>query len=99
MVLIQRPEWGGGEVWFDDELILKDGLFVPSKGSTLSLVRFRDFIKVVLASYRGVKTWPECRSRDSASRRRSSPPLTKYRILPNSYGMQCKRLINLLSEN
>lgn len=29
MVLIQRPEWGGGEVWFDDELIRKDGLFVP----------------------------------------------------------------------
>ena len=29
MVLIQRPEWGGGEVWFDKELIRKDGLFVP----------------------------------------------------------------------
>jgi len=29
LVLIQRPEWGGGEVWFDDELIRKDGLFVP----------------------------------------------------------------------
>jgi aminopeptidase len=29
MVLIQRPEWGGGEVWFDDDLIRKDGLFVP----------------------------------------------------------------------
>ena len=29
MVLIQRPEWGGGEVWFDDELIREDGLFVP----------------------------------------------------------------------
>jgi len=29
MVLIQRPEWGGGEVWFDDELIRKNGLFVP----------------------------------------------------------------------
>jgi len=28
MVLIQRPEWGGGEVWFDGELIRKDGLFV-----------------------------------------------------------------------
>ncbi|HAY74037.1 MAG TPA: aminopeptidase, partial [Opitutae bacterium] len=25
---IQRPEWGGGEIWFDDELIRKDGLFV-----------------------------------------------------------------------
>jgi len=29
MVLIQRPEWGGGEVWFDGELIRKDGLFIP----------------------------------------------------------------------
>jgi aminopeptidase len=30
MVLIQRPEWGGGEVWFDGELIRKNGLFVPN---------------------------------------------------------------------
>jgi aminopeptidase len=29
MVLIQRPDWGGGEIWFDDELIRKDGLFEP----------------------------------------------------------------------
>ncbi len=29
MVLIQRKEWGGGEVWFDDQLIRKDGKFVP----------------------------------------------------------------------
>jgi aminopeptidase len=29
MVLIQRAEWGGGEVWFDGELIRKDGLFLP----------------------------------------------------------------------
>lgn len=29
MVLIQRPEWGGGEIWFDDELIRKHGLFLP----------------------------------------------------------------------
>ena len=28
LVLIQRPEYGGGEVWFDDELVRKDGLFV-----------------------------------------------------------------------
>jgi aminopeptidase len=27
-VLIQRPEYGGGEIWFDDVLIRKDGLFV-----------------------------------------------------------------------
>jgi aminopeptidase len=29
MVLIQRPDWGGGEVWFDGKLIRKNGLFVP----------------------------------------------------------------------
>jgi aminopeptidase len=29
MVLIQRPEWGGGEVWFDGELIRRNGLFLP----------------------------------------------------------------------
>ncbi|WP_232699866.1 aminopeptidase [Brevibacillus daliensis] len=28
MVLIQRPEWGGGEIFFDDVLIRKDGRFV-----------------------------------------------------------------------
>lgn len=29
MVLIQRPEWGGGEIWFDGELIRKNGMFLP----------------------------------------------------------------------
>jgi aminopeptidase len=29
MVLIQRPEYGGGDVWFDDELIRRDGRFIP----------------------------------------------------------------------
>lgn len=29
MVLIQRKEWGGGEVWFDGELIRRDGRFLP----------------------------------------------------------------------
>ena len=28
MVLIQRKEWGGGEVWFDGELIRTDGIFL-----------------------------------------------------------------------
>jgi len=27
MVNIQRPDWGGGEIYFDDVLIRKDGLF------------------------------------------------------------------------
>ncbi|HID20803.1 MAG TPA: aminopeptidase, partial [Planctomycetaceae bacterium] len=29
LVMIQTPEYGGGEIWFDDELIRKDGRFVP----------------------------------------------------------------------
>jgi len=29
MVLIQRKDWGGGEIWFDNELIRKDGKFLP----------------------------------------------------------------------
>jgi aminopeptidase len=29
IVMIQTPEWGGGEIWFDDVLVRKDGLFVP----------------------------------------------------------------------
>jgi aminopeptidase len=28
LICIQRPEYGGGEIWFDDVLIRKDGLFV-----------------------------------------------------------------------
>ncbi len=28
IVMIQRPEYGGGEVWFDDVLIRKDGIFL-----------------------------------------------------------------------
>jgi aminopeptidase len=29
LVCIQRPEHGGGEIWFDGKLIRRDGLFVP----------------------------------------------------------------------
>ena len=29
LVMIQRPEYGGGEIWLDDELVRKDGVFVP----------------------------------------------------------------------
>ena len=28
LVMIQRPEYGGGEIWFDDILIRKNGIFV-----------------------------------------------------------------------
>jgi aminopeptidase len=36
MVLIQRKEWGGGEVWFDGELIRKDGVFVRKELKALN---------------------------------------------------------------
>ncbi len=36
LVLIQRPEFGGGEVWFDDVLIRKDGRFVISELKSLN---------------------------------------------------------------
>lgn len=29
LVLIQRPDYGGGDIWFDGELIRKDGRFIP----------------------------------------------------------------------
>jgi len=29
LVLIQRKDYGGGEIWFDDQLLRKDGFFVP----------------------------------------------------------------------
>jgi len=29
LVLIQRPEYGGGQIWLDDELLREDGRFVP----------------------------------------------------------------------
>lgn len=31
LVNIQRPEYGGGEIWFDGVLIRKDGLFIPKE--------------------------------------------------------------------
>ncbi len=41
MVLIQRPEWGGGEIRFDGELIRKDGQFVPRDLQALNPGRLR----------------------------------------------------------
>lgn len=29
LVCIQRPDYGGGEIWFDDKLIRKNGKFIP----------------------------------------------------------------------
>jgi aminopeptidase len=36
MVCIQRPEYGGGEIWFDGKLIRKDGIFVPKSLNKLN---------------------------------------------------------------
>ena len=36
LVCIQTPEYGGGEIWFDDELIRKDGLFVTPELDALN---------------------------------------------------------------
>ena len=41
MVLIQRPEWGGGEIWFDGKLIRKDGLFLPRELRALNPDRLK----------------------------------------------------------
>lgn len=40
MVMIQTPEYGGGEIYFDDELIRKDGTFVVEDLETLNPDRF-----------------------------------------------------------
>jgi aminopeptidase len=39
LVLIQTPEYGGGEIWFDDELIRRDGQFVAPDLHGLNAVR------------------------------------------------------------
>ncbi|MCL2437369.1 MAG: aminopeptidase [Clostridiales bacterium] len=36
LVMIQRPDYGGGEIWFDDVLIRKDGLFVVPELESLN---------------------------------------------------------------
>jgi aminopeptidase len=41
MVLIQRPAWGGGEIWFDGKLIRKNGRFVPSELKSLNPDRLK----------------------------------------------------------
>jgi aminopeptidase len=41
LVLIQRKEWGGGEVWFDGELTRKNGIFVPRDLKPLNPANFK----------------------------------------------------------
>lgn len=36
MVCIQRPDYGGGEIWFDGKLIRKDGQFLPKELAALN---------------------------------------------------------------
>lgn len=36
LVCIQRPEFGGGEIYFDGQLIRKDGIFVPQSLQSLN---------------------------------------------------------------
>jgi aminopeptidase len=31
LVLIQTPEYGGGQIYFDDELVRQDGRFIPAE--------------------------------------------------------------------
>jgi len=41
LVLIQTPEWGGGEIWFDGRLIRKDGIFTAPELAGLNPDRLR----------------------------------------------------------
>jgi aminopeptidase len=41
MVNIQRPEYGGGEVWFDGKVIRRDGEFLPAALKSLNPSRFK----------------------------------------------------------
>jgi len=41
LVLIQTPEWGGGEIWFDGRLVRKDGRFVVPELECLNPERLR----------------------------------------------------------
>jgi len=41
LVLIQRPDYGGGEVWFDGECVRRDGLFVAPALEGLNPDRLR----------------------------------------------------------
>ena len=40
MVNIQRPDYGGGEIYFDGKLIRRDGEFLPKQLQSLNRSRF-----------------------------------------------------------
>ncbi len=41
MVAIQRKDYGGGEIYFDDELVRRDGLFLPKALQSLNWTKFK----------------------------------------------------------
>jgi aminopeptidase len=41
MVCIQRKDYGGGEIFFDGELVRKDGEFLPKSLRSLNWTRFK----------------------------------------------------------
>jgi aminopeptidase len=41
MVNIQRPEYGGGEIWFDGKLVRRDGEFIPKELQALNRSAFK----------------------------------------------------------
>ena len=41
MICIQRPDYGGGEVWFDGKLLRKDGIFVLPELKSLNFERVK----------------------------------------------------------
>jgi aminopeptidase len=52
LVLIQRPEYGGGSVWFDGERIRRDGRFVVPELEGLNPERLRSTYVSDVASIR-----------------------------------------------
>jgi len=46
MVLIQRPEYGGGEIYFDNKLVRKDGLFVLPELQQLNPKELKKLVKL-----------------------------------------------------
>jgi aminopeptidase len=41
MVSVQREDYGGGEIYFDSELIRKDGEFLPKQLRSLNWKAFK----------------------------------------------------------
>ena len=48
MVNIQRPEYGGGEIYFDGKLIRRDGEFLPKQLALLESKRIRQAVEELI---------------------------------------------------